>query len=195
MTPLSQNYQSQQCLFTSRSTSRTQLNLGQSLNISIVTVAVQAVEGRGSRGRGRGRGRRGRGRGRWSSREDTPPSEPDMSGKSDSETDFEMAQEDVEDEGCDHLFGCASCRWQPEGCAECMLHPPVMQRPQNVRWKPEKGRPQKVISQFCTLCALFTSRDQNYIEAYLSSIDNYFLALLCVQRQSRRPLGSILSTA
>ena len=80
-----QSHQSQQCLFTSSSNSRTQTTLGQSVNVYIVTVAVQAVEGRGSRGRGRGRGRRGRGRGRWSSREDTPPSEPDMSGKSDSE--------------------------------------------------------------------------------------------------------------
>lgn len=106
------------------------------------------TEGRGGRGRGRGRSRRGRGRGRWNAREDTPPSEPDISGKSDSETDFEMNDEEELDAKCDELFGCSNCHWNPEGCEECMVSAPVMQRPQNIRWKPEKGRPQKVPFSF-----------------------------------------------
>ena len=110
----------------------------------ICMIGVTAARGRAGRGRGRGRGRRGRGRGRWSNREDTPPSELDISGKSDSETDFDMGAEEEEEERCDELFGCVDCHWSPEGCKACSTSTPVMRRPQHIRWKPEKGRPQVV---------------------------------------------------
>jgi len=110
------------------------------MHLMAFAAATPGPRGRGW-GRGKGRGGRGsRGARSRSVREDTPQSEPEISGES-SGTDYKGDQE-VE-EPSDALYGCAGCRWAPQGCAGCQGSP-QMQRPQSVRWKPEGGRYQEV---------------------------------------------------
>lgn len=61
--------------------------------------------------------------------------------------------EDEEDEEMVQLFGCPKCKYTPTGCVGCR-DSPLFERPKNLHWQPDKGRPQSVsgtLSAFSTV--------------------------------------------
>ena len=59
------------------------------------------------------------------------------------EEEHEAEDDDDEEEEMEALYGCSKCRYNPGGCGGCR-DMPLFERPKNLHWQPDKGRPQTV---------------------------------------------------
>ena len=89
----------------------------------------------------KGRAQQPRGQSAWGRKRGRVVEEEEI--EEEPEVEEEGEDDDEEEEEMEQLFGCGKCRYAPQGCGACRDNP-LFERPKNLHWQPEKGRPQTV---------------------------------------------------